>query len=448
MSMKFGRYYRAIQFLNSLVNLPRDDYMANLRKSRGNASWYLARTQALLDEIGNPEKKLSFIHVAGTSGKGTTTAHLHSILRAAGKKVGSFYSPYVSVPIEKILVNELYIAPRELAAIVGAKIKPALERLIVPRDSGGFKTRHYKDNTPSYFEVWLAIALFYFAQKKCEIAVLETGLGGEFDATNVIKRPLVSVITSIGLDHTEILGPTLADIAHAKAGIIKKGCPVVVGKIPARANNIIQKKARLNNAQLINSRISPSVSTIPFPGPGQHNNALCAATAARIIGIPDRAVIRGIARTRFPVRCEIMQKKPRVMLDGAHNPDKMRELDKVLESLTYQKLFLIIAVKGKKDARAMMKIISPRARHICVTRFLTPEFASAALFELSRYAKMYASKGTRVSAAIDPYDALDRALAEAGPGDLVLATGSIYMVGELRKKWYSEDHILLHRKSF
>lgn len=198
-----------MSFLQGLNNLPLDgDYLVD----KHHADRYIKRMRYFLNLIGNPDKGMKLIHIAGTSGKGTVTNMVHEILLASGKNVGSFTSPFVTTPIEQIKVGDAYISPDEFADIV-EYLKPFID---VAYTEGPY-------GSPSYFEIFFSIALVYFQRKKCDWVVLEVGLGGRYDATNVIERPSVTAITNIDYDHTELLGKTLRKIASDKAGIIKSG---------------------------------------------------------------------------------------------------------------------------------------------------------------------------------------------------------------------------------
>lgn len=462
MSTNLDNYCSAIAFLDSLANLPRDEYMVNLKMRKKNARLYLTRMQHLLDAWNNPEKKLKFIHIAGTSGKGSTVLMIHNILKKGGRKVGSFISPYPSVPIEKILVNGKYISPKELTLLV-CELKTILQKYLLMKNTVG---------APSYYEVWLAIALTYFRQKKCEYAIIETGCGGEFDASNIIPKPKLTIITSIGKDHVNILGPTIEKIAQAKAGIIKRRSNVIVGEMSKNALREIEKKCRKEKARLYKIKTEKGQNrmintkdgeyqnaqilkdeknqkfTIPFLGPGQKNNAHLAIKASQILGIDTATVKHALRNIKLPLRNEIVQTSPRVMLDGAHNIDKLSELIFVLNNLTYNRLSIIIGFKSGKTIRDMIKQIVPLADSIYCTRFLSPEMKSTDPTYIYKFVTEIKNTKQRAKMLLDPNDALEEALKDALKDDLVVATGSIYMVGELRKRWYSEEHILKKRKSY
>lgn len=205
----FDRYKQAIQYLEGLSNIPTEK---NYMKDRSNPTIYLKRMKYFLGLLNHPEKNRKYIHVTGTAGKGTGTTMLHEILFASGSCVGSFTSPFVTTSIEKIRVNDSYISPNEFVDIV-EQIQSTIDHAYL----------HGPYGRPSYFEIFLAIALIYFKKKNCSWIVLEVGAGGRYDATNIIKQPRATIITNIDYDHTQFLGKTLKKIAHDKAGIIKPG---------------------------------------------------------------------------------------------------------------------------------------------------------------------------------------------------------------------------------
>ncbi len=453
-------YAEAISLLNSLQNLPRSEYMANLKQSGTKARRYLRRTQKLLDLIGNPERELDFFHIAGTSGKGTTAALLHSILTAAKIKVGSFLSPYPTVAAEKIIIKDRLASPSDIARAV-PEIFRAIETMISSRYS-----------PPSYYETWLALALLIFARKKLTHAIIETGVGGEYDASNIIPKKIASIITLIHYDHQDLLGNTLAEIAQAKAGIIRHGTPVITAEQLPPAQRIIKKKAQSCRAPLTTVKASeltreaehinpspPSLGfqtfsfhgssfTIPLIGKGMRENAALAVSAAELVSLPPSVIQQGLKLFSLPIRQEIVNTRPLVILDAAHNPHKMEELRRIIDRLTYNRLFLIIALKEKKNSSATLKPIVPRAHAVYCTRFLTPSFFSCPLPTLTRTAARYAQKKTEIRTFINPHEAITNALSRARPTDAILVTGSIYMVGEIRRRWYPSERILSQKTSF
>ena len=319
---------QAEQFILSLTNVGRKEYLAN----RKDCAIYLKRLQFFLDLLGNPEKKIPhYIHVTGTSGKGSVCLMLESILRADGKKVGVLTSPHASIIQERWAVDGKLMSGKDFAEVV-TEIKPKFDEYI----------RKSPYDMISYYETMTAIALYYFAKKKVEWAVLEVGCGGRYDATNVIPRKDVAVITNIGLDHTDLLGDTKEKIAYEKAGIIKSGCSVFTGIKEKRLLKIIKKECKKTGARfeisnskfLISNKISPPAmlckalraGNIQYPISHKHQltNAQLCFSIAKHLQIPHKTIIAGIKRVKLPLRMEIVSRKPLIILDGAHNPDKMR----------------------------------------------------------------------------------------------------------------------------
>lgn len=420
----FRRYHQAVDFLEGLSNLPVEkDYM----RDRGNPSLYLKRMRYFLALLGNPDRRFKFIHITGTAGKGTVTTMVHEMLTASGKKVGSFTSPFVTTSIEKIRVGEKYIAPDELADIV-EYLKPYLDRAYTSGPYG----------RPSYFELFLAIAFVYFKRQKCEWVVLEVGLGGRYDATNVIEKPAIAAITNIDYDHTEILGKTLGQIARDKAGIIKKG---------SRFFTAEQRPLLLRMFQKICDEKNVVLHQTPRQKNYQEYNTALAAALSRKLGIHEKHIIRGIRQTRMQCRFEIMQKNPLVVLDGAHNRAKIRSTIENLRRLDFRKLYLIIGAADNKDKVSIFKQIIPRADRIMFTRFQIKDRKCAHPKELLALSRRYFKRGVKTELLLDPQQALAAALRHAAKKDLILAVGSFFLTGELRKNWIPEEQILRTRKN-
>lgn len=419
---KFENYYKAVNFLEGLSNLPAEkNYMAD----RSNPEMYLKRMRYFLHLIGNPDKKMKFIHIAGTAGKGTVTNMVHEILSAAGKRVGSFTSPFVTTSIEKIKVKNAYIAPDEFADIVDY-LKP-------------FVNKAYRESPygmPSYFEIFFAIALIYFQRQKCKWAVLEVGLGGKYDATNIIGHPAITAITNIDYDHTELLGKTLEKIAYEKSGIIKRGS--IFFATEQRPSLIKIFKEICNKKK------------VPFHQlHGQDNyreyNKTLASAIVKSIGIQDKYVARGVKNARLPCRFEVMQHKPTVILDGAHNRSKIKSTIENLKNLAFRKLYLIIGIAGNKDHGSILEQIIPYSDSVFFTRFQNKDRLCAHPKELLAKSKRYFKKNARAKIYLDPDQALSVALKMAKPGDLILVTGSFFLAGEMRKRWFPESWVLEHR---
>ncbi|MFA6354151.1 MAG: Mur ligase family protein [Candidatus Paceibacterota bacterium] len=421
---KFDKYFKAIGFLEGLYNLPLGkDYLSDHK----NPEIYLRRMNYLLELLGRPERGLKYIHITGTSGKGSVASAVHLGLVKAGKKAGLFTSPFVTTSIEKIKVGEKYIAPDELAKIV-EELKPIIDKAFREGPDGG----------PSYFEIFTAIAFLYFKKTKCEWAVLEVGMGGRYDSTNVIQKTLITAITNINYDHTHILGKTLSRIARDKAGIIKRGSQFFTTEARPALLDIFREECQKTGSKF---NLVPAVAKDYLLTNAALVRAILGAT-----GIQNKFVAAGIKESRLPCRFEIVQKKPLVVLDGAHNESKMESTVENLEKLKYRKLFLVLAAAENKDIDSILKVIAPKADYALATRFEIKERKCRNPFTLAEQIKKY--KKIPVEVYLDPWQALSKAFKLAKPEDLILATGSFFLTGELRQKWYPEEWILERRESF
>ncbi len=436
-------YDRASRRLLGLIRGERAGTMS--RSDRfGRAAARLAQTRALLQTFGNPQHGFPIVHVTGTSGKGSVAAMIAAILSAAGYRVGLRTSPYLQVATEKLQVGSLLIDAQSLDRISG-QVTEAHERLMPGSRLG-------------YAEGWTALAFLWFAEKKVDLAVVEVGSGGRFDATNVFD-PAVSVITSVGLDHTASLGPTLADIAWHKAGIIKPGTTAVVGAVPEEAWTVIQREARGVGAHVVRagSLSQEFCGPIGMSGAFQIANAEVAIAAvqalcSRGIGAPEDAILRGLAGARLPGRLERMPStlEPAVWLDGAHNADKMAALAREISLVSSggSPPVVVLGILKSKNAAAIAAGIAPLATAIIATEPIvvgrTPLLAS----ELAA-AVVAAGFTGRVFAVPDPQSALQHAemLAHAYDANVVV-TGSMYLAGQLRGRWYPDEEIVLQRTSW
>jgi dihydrofolate synthase/folylpolyglutamate synthase len=421
----FARYREALDFIEGLSNIPSNgDYLVD----QHDPSVYLKRIKYFLDLIGNPEKNFKYIHVAGTAGKGTVTNMLHEILFASGKKVGSFSSPPVVSAIERIRVNEFYISPDRFADIVDG-LKPQIDKAYDEGPFGG----------PSAFEIFLAIAFIYFRQKKCEWVVLEVGLGGRYDATNIISAPKITAVTSIDYDHTELLGKTLSKIANDKAGIIKSRSEFFTAEERSPVIGIFKRICAEQGA---------AFHQIPRQSDYHGRNEALATAIAKKIGIAEKHVVRGLRQSRLPCRFEIMEQEPLIILDGAHNRSKIKATLGDLKKFPFRKLFLIIGIAENKDHVSILKEIAPRADVILITRYQNKDRKCAAPKKLAEKARAFLKNGARVRTYLDPNQALCEARQKARPNDMILITGSFFLAGEMRRHWRSEEKILKLRKSF
>ena len=340
------------------------------RMAKGGAA--LTRMQALLDKLGNPEKDLKCIHIAGTNGKGTLAAMTSSILTHAGYKTGMTISPYVLSFRERFQIDGKMISPRTLASLTAR----VLDAAAAVEAEGG--------EGPVEFEAVTAIAFLWFAREKCDFVVLETGLGGRYDATNVIPSPLVAAITRIGLDHTEILGQTLPEIATEKAGIIKEGCAVVcypdqpeeaMGPLLTAAAEAHTSLTVPDPEDLQFLKCRPLENYIdyggyrvmlPFPGKHQANHAAMAVEIALILWreygyeIPDDAIEAGLREASMPARIEVLRRHPLLVLDGCHNPDGTAALAATLAEAGYDgNLVGVIGFLKDKNCEKMLENLSP-----------------------------------------------------------------------------------------
>lgn len=415
------------------------DYIHSHRRFRANPG--LERMRALLALLGNPQEQLSCVHIAGTNGKGSTVAMIASVLRAAGYKTGVYISPYVLEYRERIQVNGEMIPQNALVRLV-ERMRPLVGQV-------GELTE---------FELNTALAFCWFAEQGCDIVVLETGLGGRLDATNVIQHPLLCVITSIGLDHTEILGDTLTQIAAEKCGICKPGVRTVVSarQDPEVFETIRQHVVERNGAVLVSvsgfeleetlatakmdlsgSQISLNGLKLHLPLVGEHQilNAWTAFTALHELseaGFPKAgrasALRSGLESVRFPVRIETACTDPLTILDGAHNPQGAQTLARALEMLGETPVTGVMGVLADKDSIGALEAVAPRFRRlICVTPD-NPRALDA--HELAARADGF---GVQASAAhsLEEGLTLAQAVAKAEQGAVVIC-GSLYLAAQAR----------------
>lgn len=410
----------------------------------------LSRTEKVLKLLGNPHKSLKCIHIAGTNGKGSTTAMISEILKEAGYKVGMYTSPYIEEFEERIQINGSNIPKEDLAKIV-TKVSEAIHKVV---DMGY--------GSPTQFEIITCAGLLYFYEEKVDFAVVEVGLGGRLDSTNVIS-PMLSVITSISYDHMNILGDTLCKIAYEKAGIIKKGIPVVLYPQEKEAEEVIEKVCEEKGAKLIkvekerakflssyeikeesgiNTVQDIIVNTekqeynVSLSLLGKHQILNCATVLYSVeelknlgINVEKNLVIEALKKVKWKGRFEVLSKNPLVVIDGAHNMDGIRKLKESIETyLKYKDIVLILGILGDKQVDDMIKIIVPMAKRIiCVT----PNSYRGELAE----DLMKVVKGHNENCeAIEEYEeAYKLGLSYCKKDDLLLISGSLYMVGDMRK---------------
>ncbi len=382
----------------------------------------------LLRRLGNPQNKLKFIHVAGTNGKGTTSAFIANILMASGYKTGMYVSPFVRSFTERIQVDGAEIPEEALARHTAA--------IVAVSD----------DNCcPTEFEVVTAIGFLHFLETGCDFVVLEVGLGGRFDATNIIPPPRVCVITSISIDHTELLGDTVEQIAFEKCGIIKKGCAVAVYPdnseaamtiidAAVQANHATMKVGDKNAVRVIRADIGGTVFDyvgeryeIVMLGAHQVYNAVTAIEAAKLLGL-DLRIAEGLKNTRFGGRLEIVSQKPMIVIDGAHNYSGVSALKSaILDYFPGKKPILVMGMLRDKEYEKCIAEIAPMASLFVATEPDNPRAIGAA--ELEGYARKYAP---HTAAIADRQAAVDYAKAAAANDDVIFVCGSLYLIGGIR----------------
>ncbi len=395
----------------------------------------LDRIRTLLEALGNPHQKLQFVHIAGTNGKGSTAAMVDSCLRAAGYKVGMFTSPFINRFNERIQVNGIPIPDQDLVQLV-EQVQPAAQAM---------------EDVPTEFELITALGMLYFVQQNCDIVVLEVGLGGALDSTNIIPPPACAVITALGMDHVKELGPTLADIAAAKAGIIKPGSPVVSYGGEPEADKVIADTARAQGApltvvdfsrlQLRSASLDGLVFdfdgleglTLPFLASYQARNAAVAITALRALrgrgwNISDQAIRQGLAQVRWPGRFELLRRDPPFLLDGSHNAHGMRAtVASLRERFPGEKFVFLISIMADKDWDKMLQLLLPLAK--CFVTVTAPSPRAIPAPDLA--AQIRAMGGVA-----EPSDTIPAGVARAdalAAGGPVAALGTLYFSGDVRR---------------
>ncbi len=402
----------------------------------------LDQIQNLLERLGHPERRFHSIHIAGTNGKGSTAAILESILREAGYKTGLYTSPHLIDMRERIKISGKPIDEKKVAEI--------LETLIP----------HVETTGASFFETLTAMAFLYFAEEKVDVAVLETGLGGRLDATNVVV-PLLTIITEIGLDHTRILGKNLKSITYEKAGILKPGVACIVGAGNQKVRRYLAELAAERNVPLIFSREAVKLSRIKLSEDGNRfdatvenntyrdltlkllgqyqieNSILALLTVEELKSqgwtISDKSVRQGMEKVVWRGRLELLQRNPKLLVDSAHNPMGISNLVRAVKTIfQYEKLILVFGVLEDKDYRKMFQKIAPLAEKIVLTKPLSDR-----ALEPEKLLDMYPEWSGKIEVIPDIKTAWKRAVSSAKRNDMVCGAGSIYFIGEvlrLRKK--------------
>ncbi len=394
----------------------------------------LVRMKELMNRLGDPHKGLRFVHVAGSNGKGSTCAMLASVLKVAGYRTGLYISPHIEDFRERIQLNGENIPEDRLTEITG-RLRSAVESM---------------EGHPSWFEMVTAVAFCYFLEEKCDIVVLETGMGGEFDCTNIIDAPEAAVLTNIGLEHREFLGDTLKEIAGTKSGIIKPGCIAVAYDNQPEVRAVIERKARECAVPLVFADPSEVRLTgrnldgqkfewkggeyhLPLHGEHQLRNVsvvLETVRALRMQGwiIPDEAVRQGLADVHWPARFEILSRKPLFILDGGHNKQcAQAAAESIREYLPDDKVTLLIGIQEHKDYMGVLDTLLPVTEKCCC---VTPPGGKG--LPAAELAEIIIGRGVPAVSFESISEAVRCCMDEDNP---VLAFGSLYTAGEIRTEY-------------
>ena len=398
----------------------------------------LSRTRTLLAALGDPHKTLKFVHVAGTNGKGSTAAMLASCLQAAGYRVGLFTSPFINRFNERIQINGEQIPDEALVQLV-EQVRPAADAMT---------------DIPTEFEIITALGMLWFARQQCDIVVLEVGLGGTLDSTNVIDPPECAVITALGMDHVKELGPTIADIAAAKAGILKPGSPAVsYGGVP-EADAVIARVAKEQHAPLTVVDFSKlrfdggdldevtfdfdglDGVRLPLIGSYQPRNAAVAITALRVLRgrgwhIPEQAIRKGLETVQWPGRFELLRHAPAFVLDGSHNAHGMRAtVQSLRDRFPGEKFVFLLSIMADKDVDEMLDLLAPLAKRFVTVAAHTPRALPA-----ETLAEAIRTRSIPAEAASGIEEGVARAVELGGQGP-VCALGTLYFSGEVREAFH------------
>lgn len=404
----------------------------------------LERITELLRRLGDPHRRIKVIHVGGTNGKGSTTAMLAAVLQSAGYRVGTFTSPHLHSYTERYRINGVEIDPRQVANLI-TRLRSHLEAMV----REGFEH-------PTEFEVSTALAFCYFTEEAVDYLVLEVGLGGAIDSTNVVN-PLVSVVTNVAMDHMDYLGNTLPDIARVKAGIIKTGVPVVTASDTPEVLAVILETCREKGCRLLQVgrdvtctygehslrgqyfsyhglKVNYPNLWIPLIGQHQVVNAATAIAALEILAdqgvhIAENELRDGLSNTVWPARLELIGNKPPVLIDGAHNYDGARSLRQALDAYFPDRdIIMVLGMLGDKERARVVAELVPRARSVIITRPNSPRAGD--WMQMAHQARRFVSD---VDALESIPDAVLAGIKQAREGDLVCITGSLYMVAEARE---------------
>jgi dihydrofolate synthase/folylpolyglutamate synthase len=430
-------YRQAEEYLNSFTNyelIPGITY--------AQPSYSLRHVEELLNRMGNPQLAAKTVHIAGTKGKGSVAAMIGQVLNSSGYKTGLYTSPHLHNLRERINIDGSLISEAEFAAVM-AEVKPFIESM---KQDTTFRQL-------TYFEALTALTFAYFQKKQVAFQVLEVGLGGRLDATNVVTKPAVCIITSISLDHTQILGNTLEEIAREKAGIIKPGCWVVISPQPEEAASVISDICREKEAQVV--RIGKDVTwhkisddlhhqsllivgrtneyqvDIPLLGDFQLENAATAVAALEILAsmgfvISIADIVQGLAEVKWPGRFQILQQHPTVLVDGAHNVASMRRLVINIKAyFAHKQILLVFGTSCDKDIPGIINELVSVSPQVIVTQASHSRAAP-----LSTLIAEFIKRGIEPESKATVTEAISRALSLASRTDVICVTGSLFVVAE------------------
>jgi dihydrofolate synthase / folylpolyglutamate synthase len=433
-------YSEAERYLQGLT-----DYEKSTSILYNPANYDLRRMHLLLSALGDPHKGRTTVHIAGTKGKGSTAAMISSILTAAGYRTGRFTSPHLFSWQERIAFNGRPITKRDFARIAGTV-----------RNHVGVINTEARFGKLTTFEALTAMAFSYFREKKVDVQVLETGMGGKLDSTNVVDRPDVCIVTSISLDHTQVLGNTVAQIANEKAGIIKPGCTLISAPQPAGAMKVIEKTQRQTLTPLVlagrdvtwenqgsnwrrqvfsvHSKSCSYTLKLPLLGDYQMENAALAIAAIEALqekGVNTDCthIMRGMSQVKWPVRLQVLSRNPWLIADGAHNPYSIK---KVIESINkyfpHKKTSVIFGSSQDKDIEGMAKELAGFADRVILTASSHPRAATT-----DRLLAAFQNSGVQCRAIGSADEALSSILNDIGKDDLILATGSLFLAAAVHE---------------
>jgi len=465
MTSTLKRYHESAARLDALIDASPEPTDTSREAVQRRATFRMDRLQRFLALLGNPHVGYPIIHVGGTSGKGSTSTMIAAILRAGGYSTGLHTSPYLQTPSEKLQLDGLLIDPEQFSILVDV-IMTAHDRWL----SGG-------EASLTYGEAWFALTALFFSRNKVDVAVIEVGAGGRFDLTNVIT-PVLSVITSVGIDHTSTLGDTIGEIAWHKAGIIKPGIPAVTAVTDPTALGLIREEARITRSPLTEIDLDLELQDVQTGRQGtswidaatgaRFHTAMCGrfqaangATAVAVsrllqpLGLPvaDGAVHDGLASVRIPGRAELIGDRVPVLLDGAHNADKVAALTTDIPALLPTpaggRRIAVLGVLEAKQAADMIRRLVPVMDVLIATapKVLAKQPKKAAqIAEIARRAGF----GGPIHIEESANEAIRRALAEAdsGRGDTIVVTGSLYLLGNIRGRWFAEEDMVVQRTAW